>query len=98
MSQANNASAVLIPAVEAALESIRPILLKDGGDIRLVEITGDLIAVVEFQGHCIGCPSSVITMKMGVERAILEQVPAIRGVREMERQRPAGTSGVYTPS
>ncbi len=67
--------------VEEALESIRPALQADGGDIRLVDIDEENgIVRVELQGACSGCPSSQITLQMGVERAIKERIPSIKQV------------------
>lgn len=66
--------------VEEALESIRPALQADGGDVRLVEIDDDGTVKVELQGACAGCPSAQITLVMGVERAIKEAVPEVTQV------------------
>jgi Fe-S cluster biogenesis protein NfuA len=67
--------------VEEALDSIRPALQADGGDVRLVDVdekTG--VVRVELQGACAGCPSAQITLAMGIERAIKERVPEVREV------------------
>ncbi|MFO7718526.1 MAG: NifU family protein [Thermodesulfobacteriota bacterium] len=66
--------------IEAALEKVRPVLQADGGDIELVEITEDNIVKVRLQGACKGCPMSQMTLKNGVERALLKEVPEIQGV------------------
>ncbi|MBI4646361.1 MAG: NifU family protein [Bacteroidia bacterium] len=66
--------------VTAALEQIRPFLQADGGDIRLVEITDDLIVKVELRGACGCCPYSIQTLKSGVEKAIKEEVPQIKSI------------------
>ena len=66
--------------IEAALEKVRPVLQADGGDIELVEITDDNIVKVRLQGACKGCPMSQMTLKNGVERALLKEVPEIKGV------------------
>ncbi|TAN63755.1 NifU family protein [bacterium] len=66
--------------VEEALNSIRPALQADGGDVTLVEVTDDGIVRVQLQGACSGCPSSQITLAMGIERAIKEKVPEIKEV------------------
>ncbi|HYE78386.1 MAG TPA: NifU family protein [bacterium] len=89
------ASAEVIARVEAALDQVRPAIRRDGGNVRLVEITPENVAVVEFQGHCVGCPSSAVTLRLGVARAIRAAVPEIADVREAPPQRPPGTSGVY---
>lgn len=66
--------------VTKALERIRPYLQSDGGDIDLVEITEDLIVKVRLKGACHGCPFSMQTLKAGVEKAIINEVPEIKGV------------------
>jgi Fe-S cluster biogenesis protein NfuA len=66
--------------VQAALDKIRPILQADGGDVELVEITDKGVVKVRLQGACRGCPMSQMTLKNGVERAILKEVPEIKSV------------------
>ena len=60
--------------VEAALEAVRPMLVRDGGNIQLVEVTPDAVRL-RFQGACVGCPGAAATLKHGVERAIRQRVP-----------------------
>jgi Fe-S cluster biogenesis protein NfuA len=66
--------------VQAALNKIRPILQADGGDVELVEITDKGVVKVRLQGACRGCPMSQMTLKNGVERAILKEVPEVKSV------------------
>lgn len=66
--------------VEAALAKIRPMLQADGGDVELVEITDKGIAKVRLTGRCKGCPMSQMTLKSGVERVVLKEVPQIKAV------------------
>ncbi|KOF02299.1 hypothetical protein AWW67_05920 [Roseivirga seohaensis] len=66
--------------VEAALEKIRPFLLADGGDVKVLEITDDMIVKLELLGACESCPMSHMTMKAGIEEAIKRDIPEIRGV------------------
>ncbi|MDH4100634.1 MAG: NifU family protein, partial [Nitrospirota bacterium] len=56
--------------VQEALNTIRPALQADGGDIALVDVTDDGIVQVRLVGACSGCPSSTYTLQMGVERAV----------------------------
>ncbi|OGX25405.1 MAG: hypothetical protein A3J51_04260 [Omnitrophica WOR_2 bacterium RIFCSPHIGHO2_02_FULL_45_21] len=65
--------------IEQALETIRPALQADGGDIQLVAIEGDLVKV-RLTGACGGCPMSSMTMTQGVEKAIKKVVPEIKRV------------------
>ncbi|KYG74974.1 Fe-S cluster biogenesis protein NfuA [Roseivirga ehrenbergii] len=66
--------------VEAALEKIRPFLLADGGDVKVLEITDDMIVKLELLGACESCPMSHMTMKAGIEEAIKRDIPEIKGV------------------
>ncbi|WP_246047621.1 NifU family protein [Hankyongella ginsenosidimutans] len=73
--------ASLFERVEAALATVRPTLAGHGGDAELVEVTGER-AVVRFLGACDGCPASALTFYAGVKKAITEQVPEIREVKQ----------------
>ena len=66
-----------------ALDSMRPFLQSDSGDIELVEITDDAIVKVKFTGACSLCPMSQMTLRAGVERALMRQVPGIRRVESV---------------
>jgi Fe-S cluster biogenesis protein NfuA len=70
----------LFERVSQALERVRPYLQSDGGDISLVEITPDNVVKVKLSGACHGCPYSMMTLKAGVEQAILKEVPEIKEV------------------
>ena len=63
--------------VKASLEKIRGMLQADGGDVELVDVTDDGIVKVRLTGRCGSCPMSQMTLKMGVERQLKEQVPAV---------------------
>lgn len=65
--------------VEEALNKIRPALQRDGGDVELVGIEGDVVKV-KLTGACGGCPMSQMTLKMGIERILKKEVPEIREV------------------
>ena len=71
----------LIERVENALDEIRPYLIKDGGDIKVVSIDNNNIANIEFLGNCESCPMSPMTLKLGVEEAIKKNVPEIKGIK-----------------
>lgn len=68
------------PVLEV-LNKLRPFLQRDGGDVELVDIE-DGVVKVRLIGACGSCPSSTITLKAGIERALLEEVP---GVKEIEQ-------------
>ena len=63
-----------------ALESVRPFLQADNGDIELVDISEDGIVKVRFLGECKECPLSVMTLRAGVERSLMNQVPGVRRI------------------
>ncbi len=63
--------------VAAALEKVRPALQADGGDVELVDVK-DGVVTVRLTGACGGCPMSGMTLKMGVERVVREEVPEIK--------------------
>ena len=65
--------------VEKVLEKIRPSLQADGGDIELVDVQ-DGVVKVRLTGACCGCPMSQMTLKMGVERALKEELPEVKEV------------------
>ena len=73
-------SGPLFDKVQAALEQIRPALQADGGDVGLVEIEDEAIAIVEMFGKCVGCPMSEITVRHGIEAHLRATVPQIMGV------------------
>ena len=67
--------------IENALDHIRPALQADGGNIKLIDVDeAKGIVKVQLQGACAGCPSAQITLAMGVERAIKEEVPEVKEV------------------
>ncbi|MCD8540952.1 MAG: NifU family protein [Leadbetterella sp.] len=66
--------------VEQALDNIRPYLIADGGNVKVLEITGDNVVKLEFIGSCGSCPMSSMTFKAGLEEAILKNVPEIKSV------------------
>ncbi|MBX3103277.1 MAG: NifU family protein [Bacteroidetes bacterium] len=67
--------------IQAALDTIRGYLQADGGDVRLHRITPDLVVELELMGACTTCNMSEMTMKAGIEQAILRAVPEVKGVR-----------------
>lgn len=70
----------LLEKVESALDTIRPHLATDGGDVEIVEITNDMVVKVKWLGNCENCFMSAMTMKAGIEQAIKGKVPEIVGV------------------
>jgi len=66
--------------VEKALEKVRPMLQADGGNVELIEVTSDGVVKLKLQGSCGCCPMSQMTLKMGIERIIKQEVPEIKEV------------------
>jgi Fe-S cluster biogenesis protein NfuA len=66
--------------IEASLDSIRPYLEADGGNVKVNEVTSDNVVKLEFVGACGSCPMSTMTFKAGVEEAIKKAVPEIKSI------------------
>ena len=66
--------------VEAALAKVRPALQADGGDVELVDVTDKGVVQVRLTGACKGCPMSQMTLKNGIERLLLKEVPGVKVV------------------
>ena len=67
--------------VETVLDEMRPYLMADGGNVELVEIDGPIVKL-RLQGACGSCPSSTMTLKMGIERRLREKIPEIAEVEQ----------------
>jgi Fe-S cluster biogenesis protein NfuA len=70
----------LVDRVEAALDTIRPYLETDGGNVSVEEITPDNIVKLKMLGSCGSCPMSIMTLKAGIEQAIMKAVPEVTAV------------------
>jgi Fe-S cluster biogenesis protein NfuA len=70
----------MIEEVKKALEIIRPALQRDGGDVELVEVTADGVVKVKLVGACGHCPMSTMTLKMGIEKTLKDNVPGVKEV------------------
>jgi Fe-S cluster biogenesis protein NfuA len=68
--------------VETVLDELRPYLMADGGNVELAEIEGPIVKL-RLQGACGSCPSSAMTLKMGIERRLREQIPEIVEVEQV---------------
>jgi Fe-S cluster biogenesis protein NfuA len=67
----------LFDKVEEILKNIRPYLLVDGGDVQLIDITEDHIVKVKLLGACYACPLNLMTLRAGIERKIMKEIPEI---------------------
>ena len=70
--------------VREVLDLIRPMIKADGGDIEYVDMTDDGVVRIRFMGACIGCPSSSMTLKMGIENNLKQHVPEVTGVEAVD--------------
>jgi Fe-S cluster biogenesis protein NfuA len=70
----------LTEQVDEALNTIRPFLEADGGNVSIEEITADNVVRLRLLGSCGSCPMSIMTMKAGIEQTILKAVPQIKSV------------------
>jgi Fe-S cluster biogenesis protein NfuA len=66
--------------IEQALVGVRPYLRADGGDVRFVRFRPDGICEVRWEGTCMICPMSMLTLRAGVERTLLKEVPEVKRV------------------
>jgi Fe-S cluster biogenesis protein NfuA len=80
MTPATQATAPLRERVQSVINLIRPAVQADGGDIELVDVTPEGVVQIRFHGACNGCPSSTMTLHMGIERNLRERVPEVTQV------------------
>ena len=73
-------SASLNQQIEEALDTIRPYLNADGGSVRLLNVTPDMVVELELLGACGTCPMSTMTLRAGIEQAIKRAIPSITRV------------------
>jgi Fe-S cluster biogenesis protein NfuA len=70
----------IIQKVNNVIDQIRPYLEADGGSLSFVELTEDNVVMVELHGACASCPMSLMTLKNGVEAAVIKAIPEIKSV------------------
>lgn len=74
------ASEDLTERIGKVIEAIRPAIQADGGDVEFVEAKSDGAVYIRFHGACVGCPSSDITLNLGIERNLRQHVPEVSRV------------------
>jgi Fe-S cluster biogenesis protein NfuA len=74
----------LLKKINFAIETVRPYLKADGGDVELIDVTDDLVVKVRLSGACDGCPFSLMTLKAGIEQAIRRNVPEIKELQAVK--------------
>ena len=70
--------------VKNILEQVRPYLQADGGDVNFVELTDDMVVMVELTGACGSCPYSTMTLKNGIEAVMIKSIPEIKAVEQVK--------------
>jgi Fe-S cluster biogenesis protein NfuA len=75
--------------IEGALDQIRPYLEADGGNVKVLEVTDEMVLKLELLGACGSCPMSAMTFRAGIEEAIRREVPSIQSVEAINLT-PAG--------
>lgn len=70
--------------VRDVINLIRPAVQGDGGDVELVEVTDDGLVRIRLHGACVGCPSSNITLRVGIERTLMDRVPEVTGLEAID--------------
>ena len=70
--------------VKNILEQVRPYLQQDGGDVNFVELTDDMVVLVELTGACGSCPYSTMTLKNGIESVMKKSSPEIKSVEQVK--------------
>ena len=70
------------PNVEQVLDELRPYLMADGGNVELVELDGPIVKL-RLNGACGSCPSSAMTLRMGIERRLREFIPEIAEIQQV---------------
>lgn len=76
----------VLERVTIVIDRIRPSVQNDGGDIELVEVTPDGVARIRMHGACVGCPSSNMTLRLGIEQNLKTYVPEISAVEAIEEE------------
>lgn len=72
--------------VQATLETVRPHLQNDGGDVELLGVEEDGTVKVRLQGACHGCPMAAMTLQMGIERILKKEVPEVTAVENVPEE------------
>ncbi len=80
MNAPEEAAGTLNERVSKVLESVRPYLQADGGDVDLVQVTAEGIVEVRLVGACGSCPMSLMTLRAGIERALMREIPEVKRV------------------
>ena len=81
-----NSDTKFIERIENALDSLRPYLQSDHGDVKLVEVTKDMIVKLRFTGACRSCSMSSMTLRAGIEETLLRMIPELKKVEALAEE------------
>ena len=70
----------ILARIEMSLDTMRPYLKNDGGDIEVLELSDDMELKLRLLGNCETCPQSIFTMKAGIEEAVMKSVPEVKSI------------------
>ena len=70
----------ILARIEMSLDTMRPYLRNDGGDIEVLELSDDMELKLRLLGNCGTCPQSIFTMKAGIEEAVMKSVPEVKSI------------------
>jgi Fe-S cluster biogenesis protein NfuA len=70
--------------VARVIKLIRPAVQADGGDVELVDVTNEGVVQIRLHGACVGCPSSMITLQVGIERNLKAHIPEVTKVQALD--------------
>ena len=76
----------LYTRVNEVLDVVRPNLQADGGDVELLGVTDEGVVQVRLQGSCHGCPMAAMTLQMGIERILKNEIPEVQGVENVPEE------------
>ena len=76
----------LLARIETTLDTLRPFLEADSGNVSLIEVTEDMVARLELLGACRSCSMSMMTLKAGLEQSLLKSIPELKGVEAINHQ------------
>lgn len=81
---AASATPTVFDRVARVIKLIRPAVQADGGDVELVDVTSDGVVQIRLHGACVGCPSSMITLQVGIERNLKAHIPEVTKVEALD--------------
>ena len=94
----NDSNESLHDRVAFVIDRIRPAVQDDGGDIEFVEVTDAGIVKIKMHGACVGCPSSDMTLRIGIERNLKDRIPEVTAYKQLSKCRPTNDTKITQKS